>query len=160
MIYIFDLDLTLWDTHNKYNNPIWAKQLIPPYTINGDTVTDDVGSTCVLRKGVREYLSSLKKEGNHLGFVSIGAYYGLPFGSQPSYNLLNLFKIYDYFDETQVLKYKLYDKCDTIKNIDEKIVFYDDSPQILKSLEKFENVIAVDSSNIKDWNDLIGKNYD
>ncbi len=33
MIYLFDLDNTLWDTFDKNGNPIWAKQLVPPYQI-------------------------------------------------------------------------------------------------------------------------------
>ena len=64
MIYLFDLDLTLWDTFDKHGNPIWAKQLIPPYHINGDLLTDDVFATCKLRKGIKEYLIHLREEGH------------------------------------------------------------------------------------------------
>lgn len=160
MIYIFDLDLTIWDTFDKYHNQIWAKQLIPPYKLDGDVVTDDVFSTCTLRKGVREYIRHLVNEGHELGFISVGAYYGLPFGSQPSYNMLTLFDIYHYFDNPQTLKYKLYDKMETVKQLDGKVVFYDDSPKVLEALKAYDNVIAVDSTNIKDWSELIGKNYD
>jgi predicted phosphatase len=160
MNFIFDLDLTIWDTFDKYHNQIWAKQLIPPYKIDGDVVTDDVFSTCTLRKGVREYIHHLVNEGHQIGFISVGAYYGLPFANQPSYNMLQLFDIYQYFDAPQLLKYKLYDKTETIKKVEDKIVFYDDSPKVLEALKPYNNVIAIDSTNIKDWSELIGKNYD
>lgn len=159
MIYIFDLDITLWDTFDKCNNTIWAKQLIPPYEIEGDIVTDDVKSICILRKGVREYLNHLYDEGHQLNFISAGSYYGLPFENQPSYNLLKLFDIEKYFTN-KVLEYKTYDKTDSIKNIKEKIVFYDDSDKVLNSLKQYKNIIAVDSTEIKNWSKLIGKKYD
>ena len=160
MIYIFDLDLTIWDTFDKHGNQIWAKQLIPPYTISGDTITDDVFSTCTLRKGVRNYLKFLWLQGHQIGFVSVGAYRDLPFELQPSYKNILAFQIEKYFNNIKVLEYKTYDKTKAIKNIKDKIIFYDDSQKVLDSLKAFKNVTAVDSTDIKDWYNMIGKDYD
>ena len=160
MIYLFDLDLTLWDTFDKHGNPIWAKQLIPPYHINGDTITDDVFATCKLRKGVKEYLIHLRKEGHQVGFISVGAYFGMAPAKQPSVRALELFGILRYFNGAHVLEYKTYNKAQYIGTLEDKIIFYDDSPKNFEAVKDLTNVICVDSLNILDWSQLIGKNYD
>ena len=160
MIYLFDLDLTLWDTFDKHGNPIWAKQLIPPYYINGDTITDDVFATCKLRKGVKEYLIHLRKEGHQVGFISVGAYFGMAPAKQPSIRTLELFGILRYFNGAHVLEYKTYNKAQYIGTLEDKIIFYDDSPKNFEAVKDLTNVICVDSLNILDWSQLIGKNYD
>ena len=158
MIYLFDLDLTLWDTFDKNGNPIWAKQLVPPYQIKDDVVTDDVFSYCRLRKGVREYLEHLQHEDNQLGFISIGSYFGMAFSKQPSIQMLELFNISQYLNRFQVLEYKTFNKATFIDVLKGKIVFYDDNLKNFASLK--DNVICVDSFNIHDWSQLIGKKYD
>lgn len=162
MIYLFDLDITLWDTQDKYGNQIWAKQMMRPFDYRGtnDVIVDDVFSTCVLRKGVREYLSHLHSEGHEIGFISVGAAKHIAYEKQPSYFLLHHFEIYKYFGDTKVLEYKTYDKVETIGKLKGKIVFYDDSPKNLEAVKHLDNVIAVNSFDIRDWSTLIGKNYD
>ena len=160
MIYLFDLDITLWDTADKHGNSIWAKQLVPPYFIKDDIITDDVYSKCTLRKGVKEYLEYLRSENHEVGFVSSGQYVDLPFDSQPSVHMLKLFEIYDYFNGIQILDYKTYNKAESIRYIDEKIIFYDDSIKNLNALSPFKNVTAINSIDIRDWTTLIGKHYD
>lgn len=160
MIYLFDLDLTLWDTFNKHDKPIWAKQMVWPMWGDRDIVTDDVGSTCVLRTGVREYLAWLRKQNHSIGFVSAGRHWNFDDDIQPTFHLLDCFGLIDYFNDVKILHYKTMDKSKVIEDRKEKIVFYDDSPKVLKELERLDNVIAIDSSNIKDWSVLIGKNYD
>ena len=160
MIYLFDLDLTIWDTFDKHGNPIWAKQLIPPYHINGDILTDDLFATCKLRKGVREYLIHLRKEDHQLGFISVGAYFGMAPAKQPSVRAMELFGIFRYFNGAHVLEYKTYNKAQYISTLDDRIVFYDDSPKNFEAVKDLTNVICVDSLNINDWSQLIGKNYD
>jgi predicted phosphatase len=148
MIYLFDLDNTLWDTFDKNGNPIWAKQLVPPYQIKDDVVTDDVFSYCRLRKGVREYLEHLQHEDNQLGFISVGSYFGMAFSKQPSIQMLDLFNISQYLNRFQVLEYKTFNKA----------TFIDVNPKNFASLK--DNVICVDALNIHDWSQLIGKKYD
>jgi HAD superfamily phosphatase (TIGR01681 family) len=160
MIYLFDLDITLWDTYDKYGNQIWAKQMIRPFTLNGDVITDDVFSTCTLRKGVREYLFYLHSEGHELGFISVGAAKHIAYEKQPSYFLMHNFNIYKYFKNTKVLKHKFYNKVETIEKLKGKIVFYDDSSKNLEAVKHLDNVIAVNSFDIHDWSTLIGKKYD
>jgi phosphoglycolate phosphatase-like HAD superfamily hydrolase len=160
MIYLFDLDITLWDTADKHGNSIWAKQLLPPYYIKDDIITDDVYSKCTLRKGVKEYLEYLRSENHEVGFVSSGRYADLPFDSQPSIHMLKLFKIYDYFNGIHILEYKTYNKAESIGHVEEEIVFYDDSIENLNALSFFKNVTAINSIDIRDWTTLIGKHYD
>jgi len=160
MNYIFDLDLTLWDTFNKHNNPIWAKQMVWPMQYENDVVTDDVFSTCTLRKGVREYLSWLRDNGHTVGYVSAGRYWLFNDYMQPTIHLLEAFDINKYFNGTKILHYKTMDKADVIEHLNGKIVFYDDSPKVLQELKRLDNVIAVDSTHIRDWSTLIGKDYD
>jgi hypothetical protein len=60
----------------------------------------------------------------------------------------------------RVLEYKTYNKANLVKYMDASIVFYDDNVDVLNSISEIENVIAVDSKEIKDWTKLIGNNYD
>ena len=154
------MDITLWDTYDKYGNQIWAKQMLRPFTLDNNVITDDVFSTCTLRKGVREYLEHLHSEGNQLGFISVGAAKHTSYQKQPSYFLLHHFNIYKYFSDIKVLEHKNYNKVETIEKIQSKVVFYDDSLKNLESVKHLNNVIAVNSLNIKDWSTLIGKKYD
>jgi len=155
MMHIFDLDLTLWDCFDKHGNSIWAKQLVPPYRLESDTIFDDVGSKCILRFGVREYLQNLKSKQYKIGFASVGGIYKLPNEFQPSIQLLTLFGIYEYFSDLKSLQYKTADKTELLKYISEDVVFYDDSQNVLKNLKKYSNVTAIDSTNIMNWNKLI-----
>lgn len=160
MIHLFDLDLTLWDCYNKHGNPIWAKEMVTPFKTNGNIITDDVGSTCVLRYGVKDYLEYLRINKHDIGFVSAGRHFSLPDNFQPSIILLKEFQIYHSFDFIRVLEYKTYNKANLVKFLDAPIVFYDDNVDVLNSISDIENVIAVDSKEVKDWTKLIGNNYD
>ena len=160
MKHLFDLDITLWDCYDKHGNPIWAKQMVGPYKKQGNIITDDVGSTCVLRYGVKDYLEYLRINKYDIGFVSAGKNYILPNEFQPSIMLLKEFQIYFLFNYIRVLEYKTYDKTRTVKYIGEPIVFYDDNLDVLNSMSEIENVIPVNSKEIKDWTKLIGNNYD
>ena len=117
MIFIFDLDLTIWETYDRYNNQIWAKQFIPPYLIERNVITNDVGSKCVLKHGIKEYLKYLRNENYEIGFVSNGRSYGIPDEYQPSLCLLKLFDIYKYFNGIKLLRYRDYNKTEAIKNM-------------------------------------------
>jgi predicted phosphatase len=159
MIFIFDLDLTIWTTYDRHNNLIWAKQFTPPYLVNKNVITNDVGAKCVLKPGVKKYLKYLRDNNHELGFVSNGRCYGLPDEYQPSLCLLNLFDILKYFNGIKLLRYRDYDKNDAVKNID-NVIFYDDNIDVLNNLHKLDNVKPVDANLINDWSELIGKEYD
>lgn len=160
MIHIFDFDLTIWETFSKHGTQIWAKQLIfPLHRTSKDEVVDDVGSVCRLRIGIREYLNSLALEKANIGYISSGRHWNFEDSLQPSLHLLNLFEIKQYFNSLAVLAYKTYKKSDFLKNIDDKIIFYDDDSNVLKDLSSIPNVITIDSKIFVNWNDLIGKKY-
>ena len=160
MTHLFDLDITLWDTFDKRGNSIWAKQLVAPYKVYGNMIVDDVFSKCVLRKGVREYLQYLRDENHQVGFVSVGGYFGMEHSKQPSIRALKLFGIFNYFNSIHVLEYKVFNKAKAISQIKDKVIFYDDAPKNFEAVKHLTNVTCVDSLNIKDWSQLIGKKYD
>tara|TARA_Y100001938_G_scaffold127044_1_gene179527 strand:+ start:1066 stop:1542 length:477 start_codon:yes stop_codon:yes gene_type:complete len=153
MIYIFDLDLTIWECFNKNNDPIWAKQMVPPFKLNDGYITDDVHSKCFLRKCIDQQLLKLNQENHKIGFLSVGAYHDLPYEIQPSILLLKKFNLYPYFNYIKKLEYKTFDKASVIKNIKEPLVLYDDNVNVLKSVQKFDNVTAVDATKISNWDD-------
>ena len=153
MIYIFDLDLTIWECFNKNNDPIWAKQMVPPFRLVDGYIIDDVNSKCFLRKSIDQQLLKLHQENHEIGFLSVGAYHNLSYEIQPSILLLKKFNLYPFFNHIKRLEYKTFDKASVIKDIKEPLVFYDDNINVLKSVQKFNNVTAVDSTKISNWDD-------
>ena len=153
MIYIFDLDLTIWECFNKNNDPIWAKQMVTPFRLIDGYIIDDVNSRCFLRKSIDQQLLKLHQENHEIGFLSVGAYHNLPYEIQPSILLLKKFNLYPFFNHIKRLEYKTFDKASVIKDIKEPLVFYDDNINVLKSVQKFNNVTAVDSTKISNWDD-------
>ena len=153
--YVFDLDRTLWDTYDVRNNPIWAKQLIPPYTLeSANKVVDDVGSYCILQEGVKEYMTSLASEKPQVAFLSVGALHGSLKERQPSLQLLRLFGIDEYFNAERMLVYKTEKKDKFLKHMGE-CVFFDDSDQHLKDAAALENVTVVDRKKYDSWFELV-----
>ena len=153
--YIFDLDRTVWDTYDITDRSIWAKQLIPPYTLVDDNkIVDDVGSYCVLKNGIREFIISLNNKNKKLGFLSIGALYDAPEKYQPSLNLLKLFELYQFFNYEKVLAYKTESKKEYLDEL-KPCVFFDDDEKHLKMASSIKDVLEIDSKQIADWNNLI-----
>lgn len=160
-MHIFDLDLTLWETFDKRGNPIWAKQLIFPLSkIDVDVVCDDVGSKCVLRKGVRDYLSKLRRENCQIGYLSSGRHWDFDDHHQPSLHLLELFEISRFFNDVKILSYKSRKKSDFLKYTDQKIIFYDDDESVIKDLSSLSHVFIVDAKSISDWSKIEGFKID
>ena len=158
MIYIFDLDLTIWECFNKNNDPIWAKQMVPPFRLVDGYIIDDVNSKCLLRKSIDQQLLKLHQENHAIGFLSVGAYHNLSYEIQPSILLLKKFNLYPFFNHIKRLEYKTFDKASVIKDIKEPLVFYDDNINVLKSVQKFNNVTAVDSTKIIYWDEDENRN--
>jgi predicted phosphatase len=157
MLHLFDLDLTIWEAHDKHGNHIWAKQLIfPLVTINNSLVTDDVGSQCSLKPGIAEYLNFLKSSGADLGFVSAGRHSDLPDAFQPSLHLIELFDLKKYFNSLKILSYKDQKKSQHILNLAEQITFYDDDDRVIEDVKKVPGVKVVDAKKITDWSLYVG----
>ena len=70
-VHIFDLDKTIWDCFDKFGNSIWAKQLLPPFSLSESIVLDDVQNTCHLRAGVKEYMYSFQQLCSKFGYCSV-----------------------------------------------------------------------------------------
>ena len=148
---IFDLDLTIWECHDVHGNNIWAKQLVPPFQIEGHIVYDDVKSKCTLRKGVYSYIKWLNDNGEIIGYCSVGAYKNLPLKLQPSIILLKKFDLLKFFNGPSMLEYKDYDKTKFLVKINEKSTFYDDNESILQNASKLINIDAIDAKKILNW---------
>ena len=151
--FIFDLDKTLWNTYNKHGQEIWAKQLIPPYALEGkDKVVDDSFSYCVLKPGARLFLNFLHSQGKSIGFISLGSLFAAPHNKQPSLILLKMFGLYDLFNGEKILDYKTSSKAQYFKS---RCVFFDDDKKVLDSVKDIPHVQAYDSNNITDWASLL-----
>ena len=128
MKYIFDLDFTLWESNDKFGNPIWVKQMIPPFSLKSKNVLiDDVYSVCRLKCNVREMLFELRSRGDMIGFITNSEYSGLPKELQPSLLVLEQFDILKYFNSVKIIQYKDRSKYESLISIsEEKFRFYDD----------------------------------
>ena len=156
MIHIFDLDLTIWETFDRYGNPIWAKQLIFPLgDCKCDVIIDDVGSRCILKKGIREYLLHLSSQKKQIGFMSAGRHWDLDDFYQPSLHLLQIFGLTHYFTDHRILVYKTNKKSKYLNDLNGNIVFYDDDEKVIEDIKQFKNVKIYDAKKINDWTSLI-----
>jgi hypothetical protein len=133
--------------------------MVFPFNNTDDVIVDDVGSICILREGVKNYLKYLQSGNNKIGFVSAGKHPSIPYEHQQSVHLLRKFGIYNHFNFIKRLESKIYDKTLDVKFVVDKIVFYDDNDDVLNKMKQFKHVIAVDSKELN-WNDLIGEKYD
>lgn len=152
MIYIFDLDETVFESRDKHDNQIWAKQLVHPLTkVSKDELIDDVFSICKLRPGVRNFLDLLRHEGHDVGFISNGRELNVPDEYQPTFSVLKLFDLYDHFQFCRVLQYKTSSKSEALlKHTNfENCTFYDDDPRVIKEL--VEKSVRIIDSKTKDW---------
>ena len=153
--FIFDLDRTIWDTVSKTGDPIWAKQMLCPYSaVNENRVVDDVFSVCTLHDGIQEFLENLAAKDKKIGFLSRGAAYEVPYEKQPSILLLKEFGIYDFFNYKKILVYKEKNKADYLHAIISDVrtcVFFDDMEKDLLAGQTVEGVIAVNRNSFKNW---------
>ena len=155
---IFDLDLTVWECKDKNGNNIWAKQLLPPFNLEKETIFDDVGSKCTLKKGVFNYIKWLYENNHTICYCSIGSYKNLPLKFQPSIMLLKKFNLFSFFKNPSVLEYKTFNKMDYLSKIEGKAVFFDDNDKILSDASMLDNLEVTDAKSIKDWSLLIKNN--
>jgi FMN phosphatase YigB (HAD superfamily) len=159
--FIFDLDRTVWDTNSKTGEPIWAKQMLLPYTIEGewsDTIIDDVFSTCSLHAGIRPVLEKLQALGKNIGFLSRGGIYEVEYEKQPSVLLLKRFGIYEFFNYKKILLYKTDLKLYNIKEIADvcgEYVFFDDNEKDLTEAASIGGVKAIDRNSFDCWESIL-----
>lgn len=156
-VFIFDLDRTIWDTTSKDENKIWAKQMLQPYSLNDDTITDDVFSVCKLHHGIKQFLQLLSDNDKKIGFISRGAVFSTPYEQQPSVMLLKKFGIYDLFNYKKILIYKTGDKAEHLQEIINEVkscVFFDDMDRDLKSASTINGVVAIDRNSFNNWSTL------
>ena len=155
-IFMFDLDRTVFDTHTKKGEPIWAKQMIQPFLSQyfGEVVIDDCESQCELQPGIRSVLKYLNSNGNKVGFISRGGVFNLDYEKQPSIVLLKMFGIYDYFSFKKLMLYKTDVKANHLSEIG-KCVFFDDMDKDLNAAKKISDIAVIDRKEFNQWSDLL-----
>jgi hypothetical protein len=152
--FYFDLDRNIWDTKDKFGNPIWARQLIFPVNkIEYNEFVDDCLSSIKLQAGIAEYLDFLKKNNKKVGFISRGANLNVPYKYQPSYMMLEKFNLLHYFNSENYLLHKNEKKHLAI-NLN-SFVFFDDSPEEIYLMKEHKNEShCILRSDFVSWGDL------
>ncbi len=91
MLFVFDLDFTLWDCGGT-----WCDCTRPPFSRDGSCVTDSSGRNILLYKDVRGIIRDLKARGHQLAAASRT--------HEPSWavRLLELLELYELFDYTEI----------------------------------------------------------
>jgi len=150
-ILFIDLDKTLYDCYDRNGNPIWGKQLIPPFFKDKDVITDDVYSRCVLRPNVRVFLESMSQI-FQCHYITHAGYFGLPMANQPSRLIMESFGLSKYFVSEGII-YKDESKSKYIDSFDTDYVLIDDSQlNLLEASSRYK--FPIDSSKITDWLDI------
>ena len=149
---VLDLDKTIWDCFDKNKNEIWAKQLVPPFTLsnNSNDLTDDVGGTCRLKTDFRFFLVDVFNLDLTISYLSVGARLGVPLEFQPSFLALKKFDILKYFLGDSHLLYKTEKKINYFDK-DQSYLFIDDSDEVIKSVNDLEYINVIDAKFIKSW---------
>jgi predicted phosphatase len=158
--YIFDLDKTIWDCHAFDGSSLFAKQMVPPFVRHGDKILDSKNSICALYPGVREFLESLRKSSQDVGYLSLGGGFNISMDHQPSVLLLKEFGLYGLFNSDKILDYYLdADHQKKTKNSYlAKIapcVFLDDDDVMIKAAKSVKGVKAVDRKSIQEWTQIL-----
>ena len=155
-IIFFDLDRTIWNCFDKYNNKIWAKQLIAPYHLVAENkIIDDVGSICQLDIDFMDFINSLNLI--DYGFCSNGAILNVDFLEQPSKKLIDLFSIKDY--KYFILQYKIQSKKQSIEKLFSlqndvpNVILVDDDDDVLSTF-KNTNITTLDRKLFKNWKEI------
>lgn len=149
-IVCFDLDKTLWNCTDHQGNPIWAKQLLPPFErVHETEVVDDLGRSCRLNDQMYSLLKLLVSESVPICYLSVGAVYGLPEIYQPSINILKKFTLFQYFEKISSLEYKSYKKsCFFDRYSEFEFVLIDDSEDVLTDILKCKNCFGISSLDL------------
>jgi predicted phosphatase len=155
--FYFDLDRNIFDTFDKYNNPIWARQMIPPFKkINDYTIEDDCLSKCFLQKGVREYFNALIKHEKKISYISKGGNLNISKNSQPSKIILDLFDLTQYINHNKILLHKSNKKTEHIKNTNKLTIFFDDSFEELHEMSIVHPKIkCINRASFVSWTNLL-----
>lgn len=152
--FYFDLDRNIWDTTDKYGNPVWARQLIFPLDqVSEDSFIDDCLTKITLQEGIKDYLQFLSRNNKKIGFLSRGANLNTVFDAQPSFKMMQLFDIAKYFNAEHILLHKNQKKYQNLhKN---KFVYFDDSYEEINIMQtQKKESFCVLRSDFFCWRDL------
>lgn len=154
--FYFDLDRTVWNTVDKYNNPIWARQMIQPYVkIDDDTIMDDCLSVCKLEPHIREYLTDLNNNKKKINYISRGGLLHVRNNQQPANILLHMFSLSFIFNE-RLLLHKLDIKHRFITHRTSDVIFFDDSIEEIELMQtNCPKIKCIHKTADLKWKDLM-----
>ena len=152
--FYFDLDRTIWNTYDKYGHPIWARQMIEPYTvIDKFTIQDDCLSVCKLDHDIIDFFESIKM--HEISYISCGGNLNVVYHEQPSVKLLKLFNIYDFFSANKILIHKNQNKHEHIILNNKRVFFIDDSTDELEKMKAmYPSVNCINRASFIQWKDI------
>lgn len=150
----FDLDGTIWNTYNKFGQPIWARQMIAPYNlIDNFTIQDDCLSICKLDTDIIDFLKKISL--HKISYISRGGNLHVLNEEQPSVKLLKLFNIYEFFSDSKILLHKNQIKYEHIKINADKVFFIDDSNEELEKMKTAHpSIICINRNSFTSWKNL------
>lgn len=153
--FYFDLDRTIWNTYDKFGQPIWARQMIAPYTIiDKYTIQDDCLSICKLDPDIIDFFTSIKL--HKISYISRGGNLNVLYDNQPSVKLLKLFNIHHVFSKNKILIHKNQIKHEHIVLDDsQKTIFVDDSIDELEKMKHaYPSIICINRQSFTHWKDI------
>lgn len=149
-----DLDRTIWNTYDKYGQPIWARQMISPYNLLDDnTIQDDCLSICKLDFDIRDFLKTLSAY--KVSYISRGGNLNVKYDDQPSVKLLRLFNIYNVFLDEKILIHKNQIKHEHMVLNADKVIFIDDSTDELEKMQSaYPSIVCINRATFVNWKDI------
>lgn len=152
--FYFDLDRTIWNTYNKFGQPIWARQMIAPYTlIDKYTIQDDCLSICKLDVDISDFFKKITS--NKISYISRGGNLNIKYEEQPSVKLLKLFNVYEFFNDNKILIHKNQVKHEHLIINADKIIFIDDSDEELEKMKiAHPSIVCIKRESFVNWKDL------
>lgn len=152
--FYFDLDRTIWNTYDKYEQPIWARQMIAPYTfIDKYTIQDDCLSICKLDPDIVDFFKLIKL--HKISYISRGGNLNVTYDEQPSVKLLKLFNIHDVFSANKILIHKNQIKHEHMVLNGKKVIFIDDSKEELEKMKNaYPSITCINRESFINWKDI------
>ena len=140
-LFIFDADMTIWDSEEP------AFTMIPPFNrIDEDTIVDSNSKYIRLKENVRETLRKLREMGRDIGLISKSEKEGVDYQDQPVILLLREFGILDYFNRMIVVA-RNFPKSIFVPR-GERAVVIDDDIKNLMDISEHSDADAVDANDV------------
>jgi magnesium-dependent phosphatase-1 len=143
---IFDADNTIWEGE-------CAANLIAPFKVEQDMLTDSQGKQIRLKDGIVEVLNKLREYGKNIGLISKSEKENIDYQNQPIILALKAFGLLDLFNKEIVIDGNLPKSIFMPK--EPHVLFIDDNIDNLNDVDEHTNASVFNAKNIKEYeNDL------